>query len=140
MHLPFAVLCACAVSAVICIQAAPAAGSTHSFKYEPKAMHNGPRGFEDEFFLTSIDAIKRDGRDDAPVLLRGRLTRFYGDENYEFTDINGDTIEVELDDDDYWSDIYKDQLIDILGKLDVDFFNIVVKVKKAAPIEPPPGN
>lgn len=138
MRLPYTVLCACAVSAVTCFQAVPAAGEPHSFEHA--VMHNAPRGFEDDLFLTSIDAIKRDGRDDAMVLLRGRLTKFYGDENYEFTDINGDTIEVELDDDDYWSNIYKDQLIDIMGKLDVDLFNIIVKVKKAAPIEPPPGN
>lgn len=109
----------------------------HSFRNS--VMHHAPRGFDDDMFLSSIDSIKRDGQDDDLVLLRGRLTKYYGDELYEFTDLDGDTIEVKLDDDDYWSNIYKDQLIDIVGKLDVDMFSILVKVRRAAPLEPPPG-
>lgn len=96
--------------------------------------HRGmPRGFEVRQ-LNTIDAIKRQGEDDEYVVLRGRLTKYYGDEKYEFTDLSGDTIEVKLDDDEDWSYIAKDQLIDILGKLDVDLFSLEVDVKRALPV------
>lgn len=95
--------------------------------------HNGPRGF-DSYTINSIEAIKRYGRDHERVMLRGRLTKYYGKGMYEFTDLNGDTIEVDLDDDQDWSFISKDQLIDVIGKLDVDMFSIELHVKAARPV------
>ncbi len=96
--------------------------------------HHGPRGFQRQQ-ITSIADIKRSGVDDEYVVMRGRLTKYYGDEMYEFMDLSGDTIEVKLDDDEDWSYLSKDQLIDILGKLDVDLFSLEVDVKRAVPVD-----
>ena len=54
---------------------------------------------------------------------------------YEFTDEAGDTIEVELDDDRNWSNISKDQLIDIYGEVDKDLMSINIDVKRAVPVQ-----
>ena len=67
------------------------------------------------------------------VTLKGRLTNYLGDDRYEFTDVNGDRIEVELDDDHDWSNIAKDQLIEIVGEVDKDLMSTSLEVKRAAP-------
>ncbi|HIV15960.1 MAG TPA: NirD/YgiW/YdeI family stress tolerance protein, partial [Candidatus Avisuccinivibrio pullicola] len=66
---------------------------------------------------------------------RGRLTNYLGKDMYEFTDEAGDTIEVELDDDRNWSNIAKDQLIDIYGEVDKDLMSINIDVKRAVPVQ-----
>ena len=96
--------------------------------------HRRPRGFEQQP-LTSIEEIKRNGRDDQYVVLRGRLTKYYGKDSYEFADLSGDTIEVKLDDDEDWSYLSRDELIDILGKLDYDWFSVTIDVKRAVPVQ-----
>lgn len=99
------------------------------------AHHNAflPRGFSTERLL-SVDEVHRHCSDDDKIYMRGRLTRYFGDEDYEFTDLFGNTIEVELDDDEDWSHISKDQLIDIFGKVDRDLFKIKIEVKGARPV------
>ena len=53
---------------------------------------------------------------------------------YEFQDETG-TIKIELDDDQNWSHIQKDQLIDIHGEIDRDANSIKVDVKDATALE-----
>ena len=47
--------------------------------------------------------------------------------------MSGDTIEVELDNDRNWSYLKKDELIDLIGRVDKDMFSIKIEVKKAYP-------
>lgn len=91
-------------------------------------IHNMPHGFINHY---SVIQVQRDARDDQIVMLRGRLTNYFGDDIYEFTDTQGNSIEVELDDDQNWSFIEKDQLIDIIGKVDKDYFKVKIDVKDA---------
>lgn len=91
----------------------------------------GPKGFNNQ---TSVEQVKKNGRDDQFVILDGRLTAYLGDDRYEFRDNTG-AIEVELDDDRDWSFLSKDELIRIYGKLDVDFLSTKIDVKKAVSLE-----
>lgn len=89
-----------------------------------------PQGFANNAPNT-VDAVLRNGYDDQIVTIRGRLTNYLGHDNYEFTDVNGDRIEVELDDDQSWSHISKDMLIDITGEIDKDLLSTTIDVKQA---------
>lgn len=93
---------------------------------------NAPRGFE--IPKSTIIEVQNSHADEQDVWLRGRLTNYYGKDRYEFTDENGSSIEVELDDDRSWSHISKDQLIDIYGTVDRDMFSIKVEVYEALPV------
>lgn len=95
-------------------------------------FHHGPRGFGHERLMT-VSEVRKNIRDGQMVFLQGRLTKYYGGEYYEFTDLQGDTIEVKLDSDRNWSYLKKDEPIDLIGKLDKDMFSIKIKVKKAYP-------
>ena len=90
--------------------AAPASGFDN-------AQANVPTGFaisqENRVAVADLGAL----RDHTRVQLRGRLTDWLHDEIYEFTDERGDRVCVHLDDDENWSHIRKDELIDIDGKL-----------------------
>ena len=97
-------------------------------------FHHGPRGFGHER-LMSISEVQSNAKDGQMVFLQGRLTKYFGGEDYEFTDHSGDTIEVELDDDRDWSYLKKDELINLIGKLDKDMFSIKIEVKKAFPVK-----
>lgn len=88
---------------------------------------NQPRGFN--IYLNSVVDIQNNGKDDDKVMIKGRLTNYLGKDNYEFTDINGDRIEVELDDDADWSVVHRDQLITIAGSLDKNMFTVKVDAK-----------
>lgn len=88
---------------------------------------NQPRGFHT--CLNSVVDIQNNGKDDDNVMLKGRLTNYLGKDNYEFTDVNGDRIEVELDDDADWSVVHRDQLITIAGSLDKNMFTVKVDAK-----------
>ena len=83
----------------------------------------------------SINEVQSSAKDGQMVFLQGRLTKYFGGEDYEFTDFFGDTIEVELDDDRDWSYLKKDEPINLMGLLDKDMFSIKIEVKKAFPIE-----
>ncbi|MBU3826629.1 MAG: NirD/YgiW/YdeI family stress tolerance protein [Candidatus Anaerobiospirillum merdipullorum] len=123
-------LCTLGLSAVLLASSVQAHPFEHFFA---QGGHHGPRGFQ-RMEQTTIADIKRNGRDDEYVILRGSLTKYYGDESYEFRDGSGDTIEVKLDDDEDWSYLSKDEPIFILGKLDVDWFSLKVDVKRAVPV------
>lgn len=92
----------------------------------------GPAGFSNDHDPPStVREIRARGYDDQNVVLIGRLTAYYGKDKYEFTDLNGDIIEVELDDDHDWSHIAKDQLIVIEGEVERDFFSVSIEVERA---------
>lgn len=91
---------------------------------------NQPRGFST--YLESVVEIQNKGRNKDHVLLQGRLTSYLGRDNYEFTDLYGDRIEVELDDDANWSLVHRGQLITIAGKLDKNMFTVKVEAKRYA--------
>ena len=100
----------------------------------PAAGPGAPAGFEGNR-IDNVAAVKDRAHDDQKVTLRGRLTNYLGKDMYEFTDEAGDTIEVELDDDRNWSNIAKDQLIDIYGEVDKDLMSINIDVKRAVPVQ-----
>ena len=56
-----------------------------------------------------------------------------GDEKFELTDNNNDTIIVELDDDRNWSYIEKDMPIEIIAKVDDEKVTKILEVKCARP-------
>lgn len=87
-----------------------------------------PRGFGNQ--LNSIVEIQNKGQDKDRVVLQGRLTNYLGKDNYEFTDLKGDRIEVELDDDVDWSQVHRNQLISIMGKVDKNMFTVKVEAKQ----------
>lgn len=99
------------------------------------ARDRAPQGFFNNLQECTVIDIQNNPRDKQVVKLHGRLTNYYGKDKYEFTDVTGTCIEVELDDDKSWSHIAKDQLIEIIGELDVDMFSIKIEVDEAIPLE-----
>lgn len=97
--------------------------------YADDDWFNQPQGFDSDY-LSSVVDIQNRGRNNDRVILQGRLTNYLGKENYEFTDIKGDRIEVELDDDVDWSLVHRDQLISIAGELDKNMFTVKVEAKQ----------
>jgi uncharacterized protein (TIGR00156 family) len=68
-------------------------------------------------------------RDDSPVILRGKIERFLGDEKYLFSDETGNiTIEI---DSRIWGTLSVDQndVVEISGEIDRDYRRIEVEVK-----------
>ena len=94
------------------------------------AIASGPVGFNNNAPNT-VSGVLENGYDDQIVTLRGKLTNYLGQDNYEFTDVQGNRIEVELDDDYNWSHIAKDQLIEITGEVDKDILSTTIEVKRA---------
>jgi uncharacterized protein (TIGR00156 family) len=76
--------------------------------------------------ITVVEA--KNLRDDSPVVLRGKIERFLGDEKYLFSDDSG-TITVEIDDR-LWNGLSVDQndTVEIGGKVDKDFRGIEIEV------------
>lgn len=97
-------------------------------------VFGAPAGFNNQAPNT-VQGVKSNAYDDQMVTLVGRLTRYLGEEHYEFADNTG-TIEVELDDDMNWSHIAKDQLIRIYGEVDKDLLSTTINVQYAQPVEP----
>jgi uncharacterized protein (TIGR00156 family) len=78
-------------------------------------------------FVTVKEA--KELKDDTPVVLRGKVEKFFGDEKYLFSDSSGNiTIEI---DDKLWKGISIDQndLVEIMGEVDKDFVKVEVDVK-----------
>ncbi len=98
---------------------------------------NTPRGFENDL-TKSVSQILTDSEDGQLVIVKGRLTRYLGDEKYELTDDFNESIIVELDDDKDWSYISKDQLIEVAAKVDRDLMSTKLEAKGARPLQPPP--
>ncbi|MBO8416471.1 MAG: NirD/YgiW/YdeI family stress tolerance protein [Proteobacteria bacterium] len=99
-----------------------------------QGVAGGPQGFNNAAPNT-VAAVKSQAYDDQIVTLQGRLTKHLQKDHYEFTDLQGNTIEVELDDDQDWSNIAKDQLIEIVGEVDKDLLSISIDVKRAVPVQ-----
>lgn len=105
-------------------------------KCAPFGPNNGmPRGFSevDRLEATTIADIKKNAKDDDKVKVKGRLTKYLGDEAFEFTDANSDSITVILDNDRNWSYLAKDMPIEILAEVDKGKMDIVLDVKAARP-------
>ena len=82
----------------------------------------------------TVANVIANGTDEMDVTMRGRITKMLGQDKFIFEDETG-TIVVELDDDQNWSHIQKDQLIDIHGEVDRDANSIKVDVKDATALE-----
>jgi uncharacterized protein (TIGR00156 family) len=67
-------------------------------------------------------------RDNSPVVLRGKIERFLGDEKYLFTDASG-TITIEIDNR-LWAglSVSQDDPVEISGEVDKDFRSIKIEV------------
>jgi uncharacterized protein (TIGR00156 family) len=67
-------------------------------------------------------------RDDSPVLLRGKIERFLGDEKYVFSDDSG-TITIEVDDR-LWASlsVSQDDIVEISGEVDKNFRGVEIEV------------
>lgn len=92
-----------------------------------------PQGFSLNT-LTSLEEVKQQGYDDQLVVLRGRFTRQVTDDKYEFTDEKGNTITAELDDDQDWSHVAKDALVEILAEVDRKDYRVELEVLQAKPV------
>lgn len=102
---------------------------------------SGPKGFEAQKSvqagLTGLVTVKQviDGaRDEDIVSLRGRFTRHLEDDKYEFVDEAGDRIRAELDDDEDWTMIAKDQLVEIEAEVDRYKQWLKLEVRRAKPL------
>jgi uncharacterized protein (TIGR00156 family) len=73
-------------------------------------------------------AEARSLRDDSPVVLRGRIERFLGDEKYLFSDDSG-TITVEIDNG-LWTglSVNENDTVEISGEIDKDIRGVEVEV------------
>ena len=98
---------------------------------------HAPRGFDNEH-ICSIHDVLNTGDDKDVVIVKGRLTKYLGDDKYELTDNNNDCIVVELDDDRDWSFIAKDQPIEIISEIDKDLLSTKLEVRDARPLAMPP--
>lgn len=96
---------------------------------------SGPAGFANNQAPNTVAGVLSNAYDDQVITLRGRLTNYLGEDRYEFTDEQGGKIEVELDDDQNWSNISKDQLIDIIAEVDKDLMSTTLDVKRAVPVK-----
>ncbi|MDR2193180.1 MAG: NirD/YgiW/YdeI family stress tolerance protein [Treponema sp.] len=69
-------------------------------------------------------------RDDYPVIVRGKIERYLGDEKYVFADDTG-TIIIEIDDR-LWRGISVDQndTVEILGEVDRGFTRVEIRSKR----------
>lgn len=110
---------------------AAALTAVSSFAFAGQGL--GPSGFNNN--PSTVAEVLKNAYDDQVVVLQGRLTKYLGHDRYEFTDLQGGTIEVELDDDRNWSFISKDELIEIQGKFDDDFLDKKIDVKNAYSLE-----
>lgn len=107
----------CAVMSTTAMAAGPA-----GFENSPGA-YGQPQGFSLNE-VADIATLKRNAYDEQLVTLKGRFTRQLTKDKYEFTDVNGQTIVVELNDDRNWSHIRKDAMVEILAEVDKDFMSI----------------
>lgn len=72
-------------------------------------------------------------KDDAPVILQGKIKSQIKSEHYNFVDKNGDTIEIEIDND-KWMGVKADEntLLEITGEVDKGFTNTSIDVKRVS--------
>ena len=103
---------------------------------QQRPFASAPQGFS-EPGVSSVKEIKDSAVDDQYVRVQGSLTSWIGKDKYEFTDLKGDKIVVDLDDDYNWSYIKKDQKIEIVGEVDKNFRrdDVKIDVYSATPLE-----
>lgn len=121
-----AALCALAVPF-----AALAAGPTG---FGPQERPGAPQGFTLQK-MNSIAQLKKEAHDDQLVTLQGRFTKQLSKDKFEFTDAKGDTIVVELDDDQNWSQVHKDALMEIVAEVDKDLMSMELEAIDAKRIQ-----
>ncbi len=96
-----------------------------------------PQGFEKTINLMAVSDLKN-AKDAELVRVKGKVTKFLGDEQYELTDENNDKILIELKNGRDWSFIHKDDPIELIAKYDKNFFSAdLLEVQCALPPEPP---
>jgi uncharacterized protein (TIGR00156 family) len=91
-----------------------------------------PQGFQAE--KMTVAQIKASARDDQLVRLDGAFTKQVGKRTYLFTDLNGDSIEVELDKKRDWSVIVKDRPMELTAEVDRDWNKIELEAVDVRPI------
>lgn len=116
------------LAAALCALAVPfaalAAGPTG---FSAQERPGAPQGFTLQK-MDSIAQLKKEAHDDQLVTLQGRFTKQLSKEKFEFTDAKGDKIVTELDDDQNWSQIHKDALMEIVAEVDKDLVSIELDV------------
>ena len=113
-----------ALAAALCALTVPfaalAAGPTG---FGAQERPGAPQGFTLQK-MNSIAQLKKEAHDDQLVTLQGRFTKQLSKDKFEFTDDKGDTIVVELDDDQNWSQVHKDALMEIVAEVDKDLVSM----------------
>lgn len=114
-----------------------AEGIAHTPRPCESEFKDQPQGFEKKLNIIAIRDLKNE-KDEEIVRVKGKVTKYFGDYKYEFTDENGDTIEIELNKDKDWSFIRKDETIEVIAQYDKEFFSAdSLDVKCALPPEHP---
>lgn len=114
-----------------------AEGITHTPRSCEAEFKEQPLGFEKKLNIIAIRDLKNE-KDEEIVRVKGKVTKYFGDDIYEFTDENGDTIEIELNKDKDWSFVHKDETIEVIAQYDKEFFSAdSLDVKCALPPEHP---
>jgi uncharacterized protein (TIGR00156 family) len=72
--------------------------------------------------------------DDSPVLLRGKIERFLGDEKYLFTDDSGSII-IEIDDRAWLGlSVNQNDMVEVTGEVDKSFTKVEIEVSSVKKI------
>lgn len=124
-----------ALAAALCALTVPfaalAAGPTG---FGAQERPGAPQGFTLQK-MNSIAQLKKEAHDDQLVTLQGRFTKQLSKDKFEFTDAKGDTIVVELDDDQNWSQVHKDALMEIVAEVDKDLMSMELEAIDAKRIQ-----
>lgn len=124
-----------ALAAALCALTVPfaalAAGPTG---FGAQERPGAPQGFTLQK-MNSIAQLKKEAHDDQLVTLQGRFTKQLSKDKFEFTDAKGDTIVVELDDDQNWSQVHKDALMEIVAEVDKDLVSMELEAIDAKRIQ-----
>lgn len=124
-----------ALAAALCALTVPfaalAAGPTG---FGAQERPGAPQGFTLQK-MNSIAQLKKEAHDDQLVTLQGRFTKQLSKDKFEFTDAKADTIVVELDDDQNWSQIHKDALMEIVAEVDKDLMSMELEAIDAKRIQ-----
>lgn len=98
----------------------------------PRNLDYMPQGF-DRVPPLSVAEVMNSARDHQLIVMQGRLTQYLGRDLYEFTDRQGQTIVVDLNKDYDWSHVQRNQLINIIGKVDRGITGTIIRVRSAEP-------
>ena len=93
-----------------------------------------PQGFDLQK-MQSVADLKKNAKDDQVIRLDGRFTAQLSKEKFEFTDTKGEKVVVELDDDQNWSQVHKDALMEIVAEVDKDLMSLELEAIDAKRIQ-----